>query len=256
MAAGENEWQEMPSALASTLEAAAAILPWLQKAGEPRFPPELSKRWQAACERLALGWTERYQNGLASLRPAVFELYGTALELGDADCLRLAEALASATDRLEILAEAGHPPLVAALSATFESFAGSEGLEHKSFPERARHFAARLEHCADPHTAALPRAPIVDRLFVEEAGDCLERMHDALARLPADLYGIKTAAEEIVHLAEPLELDEVSALAGRLLRFLVPADGAQVDLDASAPRATLLARLSALEDAVAAIAPD
>src|SRR5690349_17794701 len=101
MVPDEHELEETRSALAPTLEATAAILPLLAKPKELRFPPELAKRWQTVCGRLAVAWSERHGDGLADLRPAVFELCSVALELGDRDCLRLAEALASATDRLE-----------------------------------------------------------------------------------------------------------------------------------------------------------
>lgn len=252
MSVTEGELEEARAALAPTLEAAAAILPWVAKPKPPRFPPEIAQRWQAVCARIAQAWESRHGGDPAALRPAVFALCAVALELGDRDCLRLSEALASATDRLE----AGEPDarLAAALTATLECLTEDSGLEHAAFPERARHFAARLERCADPQHAALPRAPVIDRLFVGEAEECLERIRDALAALPPDAYAAKLAAGEIVRLAEPLELDAIGALAGRLNRMLTLRAGEQVDLEAAATRDLALTLLAELDTAVAAIA--
>lgn len=248
MAPPEGELEEARAALAPTLEAAAAILPWVAKPKAPRFPPEVAKRWQEACRRLATAWSGRHGGGLTDLRPAVFALCAVALELGDIDCLRLAEGLASATDHLD----AGEPDarLAAALSATLECLGEADGLEHDAFPERARHFAQRLEHCADPQAAPLQRSPVIDRLFVEEAGECLDHIRDALAALPPDAYAVKQAAGEIVRLAEPLELDAVGALAGRLDRLLA----APLDLEAETTRAAVLSLVAELETAIAAVA--
>lgn len=254
----EGELEETRAALASTLEATAAILPWVAKPKALRFPPELAKRWQAVCDRLVATWSERHEEGMDGLRPAIFELCAAALELGDLDCLRLSEALASATDRLEMLEVSGDPRLTAALAATFECLGIPDHLEHTAFPERARHFAERLERCADPRSApqkaALVRTPTLDRLFLEEAGECLERIHEAFAVLPVDAYGIKVAADDIARLAEPLELDGISALAGRLVRLLTPSAGDHMDLDGSELRATALALVAELEGTVAAVA--
>lgn len=254
----DDTQEEARAALAPTLEATAAILPWVARPRKPRFPPALAKRWQALGERLADLWQERHEAGLAGLRPAVFELYAAALDLGDADCLRLAEALASASDRLEARERAEDPRLTAALAATFECLGLADSLEHPAFPERARHFAERLERCADPRNvlAAGPqtRTPTIDRLFVEEAGEWLEHMHEAFAALPPDAYAIKVATEEMACLAETLDLDDISALAGRLIRLLTPKAGEDVDLDEGRTRHATLALLTELESAVAGIA--
>lgn len=251
----DDQLEETRAALAPTLEATASILPWVGKAKKSRFPPEAAKRWQEVCDRLAVCWFERHEGGLAGLRPAVFELYGAALELGAPECLRIAEALASATDRLEPTGDVSHPRLVAALTATLESLSVPGSLDQETFPDRVRHFADRLEHCADPQNAEQVRSPVLDRLFVDEAGDCLERIHEALVVLPTDIYGIRLAAEDITRLAEPLDLDDVSALAGHLVRLLTPKPGERLDLDASETRrATVLALTAELEKSIAAVA--
>jgi len=244
---------ETRSALAPTLEAATAILPWLSKPREPRFPPETAGRWQEGCTRLAAIWSGRHADGIDGLRGAIFGLYGVAIELADADCLRLAEALATTCDRLELLGGSTPARLVAALSATLECLSGPNSLEHDAFPERARHFANRLEQAADPHRASQQRSPVVDRLFVDEAGERLDRIRDALALLPVDGYEIRQAAEELAQLAEPLELDHIGTMAGRFLRLLLPRDGRAGDLDEGKLRSAALDQLSQLEQAVATV---
>lgn len=243
--------EEMRAALAPTLEATAAILPWVATPKPPRFAPELAKRWQQVAGQLASAWSERHGDGLSRLRPAVFELCAVALELGDLDCLRLAEALASATDRLE--ASGPDARLAAALSATLECLAEDDGLEHAAFPERARHFAARLERCTGLQSGPSARSPVLDRLFIGEAGECLERMRDALGALPPDAYGMKLAASDVARQAEVLELDDIAALAGRLVRLLTLRAGEHVDLDATETRGAAESLISELDKAVAAI---
>lgn len=244
---------ETRAALAPTLEATSAILPWVRTPRQPRFAPASAKRWQTVCDRLSGAWSERHGDGLTRLRPAVFELCAVALELGDLDCLRLAEALASATDRLE----AGNLDirLAAALSAALECLGEADALEHEAFPERARHFAARLQRCADPQGEAQARSEVFDRLFAAEAAECLERMHDALALLPPDAYGLKLAASELGRQAETLELDAIAALASRLVGLLTLRAGEHVDLEAHETRSAAEALIAELEKAVAAIRP-
>lgn len=242
---------ETRAALAPTLEATAAILPWVAQTRKPRFPPETAQRWQAVCDRLAAAWSDRHGDGLARLRPTVFELYAVALELADADCLRLAESLASAADRLE--ADTRDLRLDAALAATLECLADHDGLESPVFPERARHFAARLERSADPRAHAPARSAVAERLFVGDAEEQLEHLREALALLPPDAYAVKSAASEIARQAETLELDAIAALAGRINRLVTVRNGEHVDLDAGETRATAEALIAELEKAIAAL---
>lgn len=246
----ESELEETRAALAPTLEATAAILPWLAKPREPRFPPALAERWQEACGRLAAAWSNRHGAGFAALRPAVFGLYGVALELKDTDCLRLAEALTTASDRLDDPEGLTNQRLVAALSAALECLSEPGGLEHEVFPQRARHFAARLERAAAGDAG---RSPVLDRLFADEAGECLERMRSALAALPPDAYALKEAAADLARLAEVLELDGIAASAGRLVRLLTLRAGESFDLEAPAARRSALDLVAGLEAAIAAV---
>lgn len=243
------ELDETRAALAPTLEATASILPWVRPRA-PRFPVELAERWQEACTALARAWSGRPDAGL---RPAVFALYAVALELNDGDCLRLAESLAGAADALESSEGADSPRLFAAISATLEGLADAEGLEHPAFPERARHFAARLERDARAPREAAPRSPVLDRIFAGEAAEGIERMREALHLIPPDAYAVKLAADEIRRQAETLELDGIAALASRLAPLICSRAGEHTDLDEGAARAEVEALISQLENAVAGL---
>lgn len=238
--------EETRAALAPTLEAAADILPWVKKPRPPRFPPEVAGRWQTAAAQLAVAWSRRHEDGVDAFRPAVFALLTVAVESGDIDCLSVGEALAAAADRLEDPARMREPRLIAAVSATLECLVDKDGLEHPAFPERARHFAARLVRCSDPQEEPPVRSPLIDGLFVGEAGECMERIRDALAALPPDIYAMKLAAAEISALAEPLELDDIGALAARLERLAAP----PADLESPATRNELEILLALLAEAI------
>lgn len=256
MSIPDDELDATRAALAPTLQAAAAVLPLIAKAREPRFPPEKAARWQAACEHLALAWSERHGEGAARFRPAVFELCAITVELGDADCLHLSEALASATDQLEDPARREDARLLAAISATCECLHEENGLEHPAFSERARHLARRLEQSLAPPTGAATRTPTLDRIFVGEATERLDAMYEALELLPPDAYAIKTAAEDVVHLAEPLELYDIIDRARIVIARLTPRLGQHVDLDDEHTRREVLARIDVLAAAVTDIGAD
>ncbi|KXB31089.1 hypothetical protein AT959_10370 [Dechloromonas denitrificans] len=245
----EKDLEETRAALAPTLEATAAILPWVAKPRPLRFAEALNERWIAACRNLATAWSARHHAETDSVRPAVFALYGIALESADTDCLRLGEALASAADGLE-----GVPParLIAALSATIECFDEASGLEHVLFAERARHFAERLEGCLSPGGQALERSPVLDRLFVSEARERLERLHDALAALPLDAYALKIEAGELAQQAEHLELYGILHLCHQLLQA-IPSQGGIDQQESATVRQGLLAILHQLETTIAAV---
>ncbi|WP_371323589.1 hypothetical protein VX159_14490 [Dechloromonas sp. ZY10] len=211
----EEDLEQTRNALAPTLDATAAILPWLARPATLRFPAELNQRWLSAAARLHQTWSNRHLDGDDDLRPALFALYSICLETADADCLRFGEALASAIDRLEISGE--HPKLVTGLSAAIEALDEEKGLEHETFGERCRHFAQRLESLhAQPEQK---RSPVIDRLFIDEAQERVEAMCDALAALPPDAYALKTEAEELAQHAEQLELWGVMHQARRLYKL-------------------------------------
>lgn len=248
----EEDLEETRAALASTLAATVAILPWLAKPQQPRFPPALNTRWTAACQRLQNAWSERNGTGEEDVRPAIFALYSLTLETGDIDCIRLGEALASATDRLE----QGSPParIIAALSACIECLVDREGLEHPVFGERICHFASRLERSVAATGEIGERSVIIDRLFVAETDERLERMHDALDALPPDAYALISETRELLEHAEHLALHDMVHAARQLLHALHQAS-AHHSLESETIRTHVLAQLAALRQLNAAVNP-
>lgn len=242
----EEDLAETRAALAPTLAATAAILPWLSKEQPARFDAALNQRWIAAGRELARAWSMRSTNADGGVRQAVFVLYGVALDSHDADCLALGEALASTTDQLE----GGPPPghLIAAMSAAIECFDDAAGLEHEAFPLRARHFARRLTAAVE-QPANRQRSSLIDRLFAAEVGERLLLMREALDALPPDAVMLKSEAAQIAEQAELIELfglmDLARQFAGRI--------DATTDLEHPATRAAIESDLKRLAEGVAAI---
>lgn len=248
--ADEGDLADNDAATAAALEATAAILPWLAKPQKLRFAPALNTRWMAACQRLSGAWAERHAGGLNDLRPAVFALYSLSLETADADCLRLGEALASATDRLD---EGAAPPrIVAALTSCIECLAEADGLEHPSFVERAQHFAKRLEDCAASAQGDNERSAVIDRLFVAETTERLERMQDALAALPPDGETLLIETDELIQHAEHLALFGIVHAARQLMKTLNQAS-LHNSLESETIRAHVLRQMEALNQLNAAV---
>ena len=243
----EHELEGTRAALAPTLEATAAILPWVVKPKKLRFDPKLNERWIAAHKRLATAWSERHGACADDIRPAIFGLYAIAIETADANCLRLGEALASAADRLE--EDALSPRLIAAMSAAIECLSEADGLEHPAFPERSSHFAGRLEACAKA-TKIDERSAVLDQLFVDEASEQIQLMHDALAALPPDAYALTTEALKLAQQAELLEIWGVMHLA-RQLSECITRNAA--DLDNATVRMEIQNRLEALGTTVSTV---
>lgn len=241
--ADEDALADNDSATASALEATAAILPWLAKPQKLRFAPALNARWMAACQRLHGAWAERHGAGLNDVRPAIFALYSISLETTDADCLRLGEALASAADRLD---EGAAPPrIITALTSCIECLADKDGLEHPSFAERAEHFASRLAACAASAQGDNERSTVIDRLFVAETRERLERMQDALAALPPDGETLLIETDELIQHAEHLALFGIVHAARQLMKTLNRASQHQ-SLESETIRAHVLRQLEAL----------
>lgn len=243
----EDDLEETRAALAPTLNATAAILPWVAKPRPPRFEPAINERWMAACTRLADSWPARRNADMASLRPALFQLYGIALETADADCLHLGEALASAADHLEVGPSSAR--LIAALVATAECLNEPDGLENEAFAGRATYCARRLETTMRNVAATGERSPVLDGLFRGEANERIEAMRDALAALPPDAYALACDAEWIAEQAEHLELFGVMHLARQLAVEIHRAP----DLETSDVRERTAAKLEQLAAAIAAI---
>lgn len=243
----EHELEETRAALAPTLEATAAILPWLAKPRQARFDPKLNERWIGAGKRLVAAWSERHGTGAGDVRPAIFGLYEVALETADATCLRLGEALACAADRLEDVSPS--PRLIAAITASIECLNEVEGLEHPSFDERAVHFSKRLETSVT-RTLGDQRSAVIDQLFRNEAHEQIQLMQDALAALPPDAYCLNTESLKLAEQAELLELWGIMHLA-RQLSGVVSAQAA--NLEDPAIRACIDQKLTEMDSAIAAV---
>lgn len=117
------------------------------------------------------------------------------------------------------------------------------------FGERARHFSLRLENSLA--VGSERRSAVVDRLFASEAGESLERMHDALAALPPDAYVLKLEASELVQQAELLDLYGIVHLARQLLQILPHEPG---ELEIPSRRQALLDILQQLATALLPLA--
>ena len=243
----EHELEETRAALAPTLEATAAILPWVAKPQKLRFDAKLNERWIAAVKRLADAWSERNSSAADDIRPAIFSLYAIAIETADADCLRLGEALASAADLLEDSAPA--PRLIAAISATIESLNEADGLEHVAFTTRASHFAGRLENTTNAPDAS-DRSALLDQLFVDEAFEQIQLMRDALAALPPDAYALTTESLKLAQQAELLEIWGIMHLARQLSETI---SRHAANLDSAPLMAQLEDQLGVLTSAIAAV---
>lgn len=241
----EDDLADSRAALAPTLAATDAILPWMARPRPPRFDPALNARWVAAGKDLLAVWSARHEVADGQLRSAIFALYSVALDTADADCLGLGEALASAADRLE----QGTPParLIAALSACIECLGEPEGLEHELFGERARHFAGRLDNIP---AEDLARSAAIDRIFVDDANEQIELMYDALAVLPPDAYALSSEAGKLAQQAELLEIRRVEQLARQVGEYV---SRHATELDASRHRQALDALLEDLAEAIAAV---
>lgn len=247
-----DELDSTRAALEPTLKAVADILPLLAQSRDPRFPPELAERWQYSARRLAKAWNDRHGDGRNDFRPALFALSAVAVELNEGDCLQLSEALACACDLLEDPQRGEEAPLLAAISATCECLDIDNGIEHPLFSERSRYLTERLQRCLQAPGEA-DGNPALLRIFVAEAQERIDDMHTALELLPPDAYAIKTSAEEIALLAEPLELYDLIDRARLLVVRLTPRSGENLDLDDPETRDHVLDRIALLESGVAAI---
>ena len=213
----DDDIEKTRTALAPTMDAMTSILPWVGKSQPVRYPEELNKRWQSACKALADCWSTRGRSDPAAIRPDVYALLGIAIETGDADCLQLGETLASVADYLE-----HNPPgnrLSAALTASTEALLDEGGLENPLLGERIRHFSSRLDAAMRPSTKPGERSDVLDRLFVQDSEERLQRMHEALEVLPIDVYALELEASELIQHAEQIEMWGIYHLARQLRNF-------------------------------------
>ncbi|WP_298395719.1 hypothetical protein [uncultured Azonexus sp.] len=246
----DDDLEKTRTALAPAMDAMAAILPWVGKSQPVRYPPELNKRWQTACKELADDWIKHGRTDPQTIRPRVFALLSVAIETGEADCLRFGETLASVADHLE-----HQPPgnrLSAALTATTEALLDEGGLENPHFGERLRHFTGRLETALRPSTKPGERSDVLDRLFVQDSEERLQRMHEALEVLPIDVYALELEAGELIQHAEQIEMWGIYHLARQLQNFALQLSDASETIQDQAAH-DIAQQLALIESALRAI---
>lgn len=229
--------------LANTLAATAAILPLMAQDKEPRFQREQRLAWDAAAKSLALAWEQR-QHNWSPLRSSIFRLLQGALPLHHPAPLKLAEALASATDQLEL--KAPTPKLLAALTASVELIGEADFLEHEALDERVEQLVSRLNR-----SEAGPRSHTLDQLFAKEAAEEIEHMRHAMEAMPPDTDAIAAAARHLQRLADPLDLSTLALTAFRFAELT--ANLAPEVLDHAPGRDDALELLELLEHWVQAV---
>lgn len=243
----DDDLEKTRTALAPTLDAMASILPWVGKTQPVRYPPELNKRWQAACQTLADGWSQHGRSDPAMIRPLVFALLAVAIETGEADCLRFGETLASVADHIEHKAPGNR--LSAALSATTEALLDEGGLENPHFGERLRHFTGRLDAALRPSSKPGERSDTLDRLFVQDADERLARMHEALEVLPIDVYALELEISELIQHAEQIEMWGIYHLARQVQNYALQLSDASEAVQDQAAQ-DIARQLALIEDAL------
>ncbi|MDR3351997.1 MAG: hypothetical protein LBO00_03110 [Zoogloeaceae bacterium] len=234
--------------LSTTLAATSSLLPLIARPREPRFTTKQRGKWDHAVHALALAWNAE-PKAWPSLRRAVFKLLDGALDLGHPALLRLAEALASATDGLEAGAADIPPRRLTALAATLELIPEQDFLEHEALEERTAQLVARLE---SEETG--PRSQAVDRIFQAEAADELESMRLALEALPPNTEAIAEAACQLHSLAEAIDLSALAASAAHFADTIATLDPCR--LDRAPERASVFAWIATMEAWIDAVQED
>lgn len=216
----EYDLAESRPVFATTFENAAAILPLMgNRPVALRFSPQLNARWQQACRHLTEQWANSIGNEPDGFRKEVLALMTLAIETGDADCLQLTESLASVADYLELHTLSSR--LRAAVSATCETMEDENGLENPRLAERFRHCSQRLQQAMLASPKPGDRSDILDRLFVEDSEEKLDRMRDALDALPIDIYALELESSELIQHAEQIEMWGIYHLARQLQNFVL-----------------------------------
>jgi hypothetical protein len=212
--------------LAATLEATHAILPWVARPRDPRFSMSQRALWDNAVEALGLAWSDcRAAPDKADwprLRHALFKLLDGALALAHAAPLRLAEALAAATDTLETT-----PPtarLLTTLEAALELLREKDFLEHEALVSRVEQLVARLAR----HDEG-PRSRPLDALFAREAKEEIGQMRHAQSAVPPDRAALAQSARHLRQLAEPLDLAPLAWAAFRFAQIVPTLDPLWLD---------------------------
>ena len=212
--------------LGATLGVTAELLPLFAGAQPPRYSDEQVGRWRAAARHLDDAWHRLPREGVAPCRQAATALLAVALELGDAACLRLAEALATGIGCAEDPAFRDEANLRAAMAAALELAAEREGPNLAAFDRRSRALAERMATTEEALRAAANanRVDARNQAFVRAA-----RSHLAAARQAQTAADAAALATAIAWFAEDhgcgnvLALRGLAVLAGQRQAALPPA---------------------------------
>lgn len=205
--------------LGATLSVTAELLPLFAGSRPVRYSSEQVERWLGAARHCDDAWHHVGRHGVAPVRHAATELVGVALELGDAACLRLAEALATAVGCAEDPAWREDPDLRAAVAAGLELAIERDGPNLPAFDRRSRAIAERLARVEDNLRTATAARRSTDRhvLYADQA-----RRHilAAQAALRASPPATASALDALAWFAEDHGAGNVLAIRGLVVQLL------------------------------------
>lgn len=206
--------------LGATLSVTAELLPLFAGSRPVRYAAEDVDRWLAGARHLDDTWHQVGRHGIAPARAAATELVGIALALGDAACLRLAEALATAVGCAEDPLWREDPDLRAALAAGLELAVERDGPNLPAFDRRSRTVAERLARVESAlrSAKALRRASDRHQLFAEQARRQVITARTALRATPADAAGALAALAWFAEAHGPGNVLAIRGLAVQLLQ--------------------------------------
>jgi hypothetical protein len=224
---------------------------------EIELDAEAVGRWELAAAAVASAWNGRHQAGLAGFRSAVIQLCGVAVDLELPEALRFAEALATVADRTDEPAIFDDPRLQAAVAASLEVLAEPGTVKRKVFPSQVDHLsgrlAAALEEAALPAEGRLIVSRTLYQMFVGEAHESLQHLHDELDTLHPLVGEMAEAATALADNAATIDLaavrDLALALASALARFESP-----LNVEVPAERQLVTMALATLEQMVEVVA--
>ena len=205
--------------LGATLSVTAELLPLFAGSRPVRYGVEQVDRWLGAARHFDDAWHHMGRHGIAPVRHAATELVGVALELGDAACLRLAEALATAIGCAEDPAWREDPDLRAAVAAGLELAVERDGPNLPAFDRRSRAIAERLARVEDNLRTAMAARRATDRhqLFADQARRHIIAAQAAIeARPPA----VAVALDALAWFAEDHGAGNVLAIRGLAVQLL------------------------------------
>ena len=96
------------------------------------------------------------------------------------------------------------------------------------------------------------RSDILDALFIQDAEECLARMHEALDALPIDVYAIELEAAELFRHAEQIEMWGIYHQARQLQNFVLQLSDANESTQDQAIQ-DIVQHLSSIEQTLRAV---